>query len=357
MSSDSHTDEFTQLVSDTLQHLRFARELGIEHFGADNLAMSPEANAVEVMPSSRNPPRANPSSHALYRNAESHSASTATHRASPVPSHSSPPVAPLPDSPNIAAPPELFPQLSQTKTVMPKKNLPGPDVSELPAPQETLFGEITPADDESLPRRDETLEDIRRDIGECTRCPLYTGRTQVVHSDGNPKARLMFIGEAPGADEDASGKPFIGRAGQLLNKIVEAIGMKREDVFIGNVNRCRPPQNRTPTPAEAKTCKPFLLREIAIVQPQVLVVLGNTAMKNLLDTKEGITKLRGEFQDYRGIKVMPTFHPAYLLRDPSKKRETWDDMKKVREYLQKNPREAKQPEAAKQEEVGLPERD
>jgi DNA polymerase len=148
----------------------------------------------------------------------------------------------------------------------------------------------------------------------------------------------MFIGEAPGADEDASGKPFIGRAGQLLNKIIEAIGMKREDVFIGNVNRCRPPQNRTPTPAEAKTCKPFLLREIAIVQPQVLVVLGNTAMKNLLDTKEGITKLRGEFQDYRGIKVMPTFHPAYLLRDPSKKRETWDDMKKVREYLQKNPR-------------------
>jgi len=143
----------------------------------------------------------------------------------------------------------------------------------------------------------------------------------------------MFVGEAPGADEDAQGRPFVGRAGQLLNKIIEAIGMKREDVFIGNVNRCRPANNRTPTSAEAAVCKPFLLREIAIVRPDVIVVLGNTAMKNLLDTKEGITKVRGQFQDYKGIKVMPTFHPAYLLRDPSKKRETWDDMKKVRDYL------------------------
>ncbi|MDT7777921.1 MAG: uracil-DNA glycosylase, partial [Acidobacteriota bacterium] len=131
----------------------------------------------------------------------------------------------------------------------------------------------------------------------------------------------------------ASGRPFVGRAGQLLNKIIEAIGLKREDVLIGNVNRCRPPNNRTPTTEEARTCKPFLLREINIARPDVIVVLGNTAMKNLLDTKEGITRLRGQFQDYRGIKVMPTFHPAYLLRDPSKKREVWDDMKKVRDYL------------------------
>jgi DNA polymerase len=208
-----------------------------------------------------------------------------------------------------------------------------PDVDP-PAPQDTLFGEVTPQDDESLPRPDETLEDIRNDIGECMRCPLCCqGRSTVVHSEGNREARLMFVGEAPGADEDASGRPFVGRAGQLLNKIIEAIGMKREDIFIGNVNRCRPPQNRTPTPAEAKICKPFLLREVAVVKPDVIVVLGNTAMKNLLDTKEGITKLRGQFQDYRGIKVMPTFHPAYLLRDPTKKRETWDDMKKVRDYL------------------------
>jgi DNA polymerase len=202
-----------------------------------------------------------------------------------------------------------------------------------PVPQESLFGEITPRDEASLPRPGETLEDIWADIGDCTRCPLHEGRTQVVNSEGNRSARLMFVGEAPGADEDAQGRPFVGRAGQLLNKIIEAIGMKREQVFIGNVNRCRPPQNRTPTPSEAATCKPFLLREIAIVKPDVIVVLGNTAMKNLLDTKEGITKLRGQFQDYRGIKVMPTFHPAYLLRDPSKKREAWEDMKKVRDYL------------------------
>ena len=143
----------------------------------------------------------------------------------------------------------------------------------------------------------------------------------------------MFVGEAPGADEDAQARPFVGRAGQLLTKIIEAIGLKREEVLIGNVNRCRPPGNRAPTTEEASMCKPYLLREIAVVQPEVIVVLGNTAMKNLLDTREGITRLRGTFQDYKGIKVMPTFHPAYLLRDPSKKRETWEDLKKVRDYL------------------------
>ena len=205
-----------------------------------------------------------------------------------------------------------------------------------PPPQETLFGEIKPKDELSLPREGETFADIRNDIGECLRCPLHQSRTKIVHSEGTENARLMFVGEAPGADEDASGRPFVGRAGQLLNKIIEAIGLKREDVFIGNVNRCRPPQNRTPTGEEAATCKPFLLREIALLRPDVIVVLGNTAMKNLLDTKEGITKLRGNFMDYKGIKVMPTFHPAYLLRDPSKKRETWEDMKKVREYLNKS---------------------
>lgn len=194
---------------------------------------------------------------------------------------------------------------------------------------ESLFGDIT----QTLPESKETLEEIRLDIGNCTRCPLHEGRTKIVHSTGNLSADLMFIGEAPGADEDAQGIPFIGRAGQLLNKIIEAISLKREDVFIGNINRCRPPGNRAPTLPEAETCKPFLLREIAVVRPKVIVVMGNTACQNLLNTKVGITKLRGEFQDYYGVKVMPTFHPAYLLRDPSKKRETWEDMKKVRDYL------------------------
>jgi uracil-DNA glycosylase family 4 len=201
-----------------------------------------------------------------------------------------------------------------------------------PEAPSSLFGELTPAAPTLAPSS-ETFEQIHAEIGDCTRCPLHLERTHVVHTEGNRKARLMFVGEAPGADEDAQARPFVGRAGQLLTKIIEAIGLKREEVLIGNVNRCRPPGNRAPTTEEASMCKPFLLREIAVVQPEVIVVLGNTAMKNLLDTREGITKLRGRFQDYRGIKVMPTFHPAYLLRDPSKKKETWEDLKMVRDYL------------------------
>ena len=199
-------------------------------------------------------------------------------------------------------------------------------------PETSLFGDLTP-EEPKLPESTETPEDVRRDIGDCVRCPLYTGRTNIVHTDGDWKSRILFVGEAPGADEDASGKPFVGRAGQLLTKIIEAIGLKREEVLIGNVNRCRPPGNRTPTIQEARTCRQFLMREIAFARPEIIVVMGNTAMQNLLDTKEGITKIRGKFQDYYGIKVMPTFHPAYLLRDPSKKREVWEDMKIVRDEL------------------------
>lgn len=187
-----------------------------------------------------------------------------------------------------------------------------------------------------LEESSDTIESIRADIGECTRCPLFAGRTQVVHTTGNFNADLMFVGEAPGADEDAQGFPFVGRAGQLLTKIIESIGIERSEVAIGNINRCRPPGNRTPTLEEAHTCRPFLLREIKVIRPKVIVVLGNTALHNLLDTKMGITKMRGTFQDYFGVKVMPTFHPAYLLRDPNKKREVWEDMKMVREYLAEN---------------------
>ncbi|MCM3901344.1 MAG: uracil-DNA glycosylase [Pyrinomonadaceae bacterium] len=201
-----------------------------------------------------------------------------------------------------------------------------------PLPQDNLFGDVMPPAEE-FSRSDESMEQIWSDIGDCTRCPLHQGRTNIVHTEGNRKARLMFVGEAPGADEDMQARPFVGRAGQLLTKIIESIGFKREEVLIGNINRCRPPGNRAPIPDEVAMCKPFLLREIAAVRPEIIVVLGNTAMKNLLDVKEGITKLRGIFQDYQGIKIMPTFHPAYLLRDPSKKRETWEDLKKVRDYL------------------------
>ncbi len=180
----------------------------------------------------------------------------------------------------------------------------------------------------------DTIESIRSEIGDCTRCALHTqGRKQIVHTTGNFDAELMFIGEAPGADEDVQGFPFVGRAGQLLTKIIESIGMKREDVCIGNINRCRPPENRKPEPAETEACRPFILREIAVVKPKVVVVLGATAAHNLLQVKTPISKLRGHFHDYFGVKVMPTFHPAYLLRDPHKKREVWEDMKKVREML------------------------
>jgi len=217
----------------------------------------------------------------------------------------------------------------------PEKPTIQPIEKEMPAkkpietPTETLFGDIS----QTLPIATETIEEIRADIGNCTRCPLHEGRTKIVHSKGNLQADLMFIGEAPGADEDQKGEPFVGRAGQLLTKIIEAIGMNREEVFIGNINRCRPPGNRAPTLPEAETCKPFLIREISVVRPKVIVVMGNTACQNLLNTKDGITKLRGNFQNYYGVKVMPTFHPAYLLRDPRKKREVWEDMKIVRDYL------------------------
>ena len=209
-----------------------------------------------------------------------------------------------------------------------------PKTKAMPAAGEALLGEIGPA----LPETQESIADIRLDVGNCTRCPLHQGRTKIVHTAGNFEADLMFVGEAPGADEDEQGLPFVGRAGQLLTKIIEAIGMSRDQVVIGNINRCRPPANRQPTLPEAHTCRPFLMREIAVIKPKVIVVLGNTAMHNLLDTKVGITKMRGQFHDYFGVKVMPTFHPAYLLRDPSKKREVWEDMKMVKAYLQGDPR-------------------
>lgn len=186
---------------------------------------------------------------------------------------------------------------------------------------------------ESFESGAETLEAIRADLGECTRCRLCEQRKTVVFGEGNPNAELMFVGEGPGADEDATGRPFVGRAGQLLDKIIEAIGLKRGDVYIANVVKCRPPQNRTPERDEMATCEPFLFRQIEAIRPKVIVVLGNTPVVSLLGLRSGITRARGEFYEFRGIPVMPTFHPAYLLRDPTKKREVWEDMKKVRAEL------------------------
>jgi DNA polymerase len=181
----------------------------------------------------------------------------------------------------------------------------------------------------------DTLDAIRADVGEdCSRCKLHRlGRKQIVFGVGNPEADLMFVGEAPGADEDAQGIPFVGRAGQLLTKIIEAIGLKREDVYIANVIKCRPPQNRNPEQDEVETCEPFLFRQIDVIKPKVIVALGTFAARTLLGTLDPISRLRGRVHDYRGAKLIPTFHPAYLLRNPASKREVWEDMKAVRELL------------------------
>lgn len=174
---------------------------------------------------------------------------------------------------------------------------------------------------------------IRADIGDCTRCTLHTGRNQIVFGVGNPEADLMFVGEAPGADEDMQGVPFVGRAGQLLTKIIEAIGLTRDEVYIANVIKCRPPGNRNPEPDEVEQCEPFLFRQIDAIKPKVIVALGKFAAQSLLRSAEPISKLRGREFPFRGAALMPTFHPAYLLRNPSAKREVWDDMKRVRELL------------------------
>jgi uracil-DNA glycosylase len=175
---------------------------------------------------------------------------------------------------------------------------------------------------------------VRADLGDCTRCKLHTqGRRQIVFGVGNPDADLMFVGEAPGADEDVQGIPFVGRAGQLLTKIIEAIDLKREDVYIANVIKCRPPGNRNPEQDEVETCEPFLFQQIDVIKPKVIVALGTFAARALLRTLDPISRLRGRVFEYRGSKLIPTFHPAYLLRNPSSKREVWEDMKLVRSLL------------------------
>jgi DNA polymerase len=176
------------------------------------------------------------------------------------------------------------------------------------------------------------LAGIRDDLGECTRCRLHAGRANVVFGVGDPRARLMFVGEGPGADEDAQGEPFVGRAGQKLNEMIRAIGLERDEVYIANVVKCRPPDNRDPKPDEIATCSPFLVEQIEAIRPAVIVTLGSPATRTLLNTKVGITRLRGTWHEYRGVPVMPTFHPAYLLRayTEENRRKVWEDLKAAR---------------------------
>lgn len=193
------------------------------------------------------------------------------------------------------------------------------------------------ADGTAAPGRDRVaaLAAIQAEIGpDCRRCKLHAlGRSQIVFGVGNPAARLMFVGEAPGADEDVQGVPFVGRAGQLLTKIIEAIELRREDVYIANVIKCRPPQNRNPEPDEVERCEPFLFQQIDAIGPDVIVALGKFAAQALLRTLDPISRLRGRVFEYRGARLVPTFHPAYLLRNPASKREVWEDMKLVKRLL------------------------
>jgi len=227
------------------------------------------------------------------------------------------------------APPDLGLAQNQPSSVM----LPIVSVSaQAVDSEESLFSGSKPEAGVSDPA--DALRIIREDLGACTRCPLHKqGRKQIVFGVGNPKSSLMFVGEAPGADEDQQGEPFVGRAGQLLNNMIKAMGMRREDVYIANVIKCRPPGNRVPERSECETCSPFLMRQIAAIQPKVIVALGAVAAKTLLALNAPMAELRGRWYDFRGIKLAVTYHPAFLLRDPRQKKEAWKDLQRVMKEL------------------------
>ena len=230
--------------------------------------------------------------------------------------------------------PELREEMAPRKSVAVRK----------PA-DESIFEILNPKPEQDVSDPVRALKLIREDLGDCTRCKLHQqGRKQIVFGVGNPCAELMFVGEGPGADEDAQGEPFVGRAGQLLNNMIKAMGLRREDVYIANIVKCRPPGNRTPERDECDTCSPFLMRQIAVVKPKVLVALGAVAAKNLLAINAPMAELRGRFYDFmpaavrsdpswQGAKLAVTYHPAFLLRDPRQKGETWKDLQMVMRYL------------------------
>jgi DNA polymerase len=211
--------------------------------------------------------------------------------------------------------------------------------------EENIFDALTPKPEYGVADPKAALKLIREDLGDCTRCKLHKqGRKQIVFGVGNPRAELMFVGEGPGADEDAQGEPFVGRAGQLLNNMIKAMGLRRGDVYIANVVKCRPPGNRTPERDECETCSPFLMRQIAVIKPKVVVALGAVAAKSLLAFNAPMAELRGRFYDFmpagaragdgwQGAKLAVTYHPAFLLRDPRQKGEAWKDLQMVMEYL------------------------
>ena len=252
-----------------------------------------------------------------------------------------------------------LPSTTGPEPSMPTPVLLGPGEPHPPAPKEmeqvseaspasppTLAQPIPPQPSAELPGLGEptqnplsrlSLAELETLAKDCTQCRLHQGRTHVVFGIGNPHAELMFAGEAPGRDEDRQGEPFVGRAGQLLTRIIEAMGLKRQDVYIANVIKCRPPNNRNPEADEIARCEPYLIRQIELVKPRLIVALGTFAAQTLLQTKLPISQLRGRFHTYQGVKLMPTFHPAFLLRNPERKRAVWEDMQAVQRELRQSP--------------------
>jgi len=202
-----------------------------------------------------------------------------------------------------------------------------------PAALDTPTVDKSQAQGRPSPRKALTLGEVKKELGDCQRCSLGRVRTNIVFGEGNPKAEIVFVGEAPGGDEDIQGRPFVGRAGQLLTRIIAAMGLKRDDVYICNILKCRPPGNRNPKPEEIAACEPFLIRQLEAINPRVICALGTFAAHTLLKTDVPITLLRGKFHAYHGIQLMPTYHPAYLLRNPGAKKQVWEDVQKIMKAL------------------------
>ena len=333
----AHYNHLMAPATDDLRaYIEYLRDMGIHDFYRHGDPLPPEALAALLAefaplqkPASTPPSKSTPSTTrqastpgAPYLAASSPDVGSPFERTAPdqrrsAPSPPSSPI-PTPSSPHL--------------TAQPAPPQPRPSFLEVPIPKPKSFDELMPIPQDRISpdQKPAALQAIRDLIGDCTRCPLaYAGRRNIVFGDGDPNARLMFVGEGPGADEDTSGIPFVGKAGQLLNNMIAAMGLKREQVYIANIVKCRPPANRTPEPVEANTCSPFLLEQIDVIRPEVIVALGGTAATYLLGVKQSLASLRGTWHECRGAKVCVTYHPAFLLRDPTQKAAAWQDLQRV----------------------------
>jgi uracil-DNA glycosylase family 4 len=301
-------------ISETLQQkisarLSFYEDIGIDLFYRDRAAIARSVVPVTATPAAGSeylPAEAEPRESVLDTAEQSIAAK--------IPESIAAPAIPEDSLPRTPRKPVLPPVPPLKVSTTPKVILP-------PAPPVSMF--------DSTKIENDSLLKIRDDIGDCTRCKLHKARNKIVFADGNPKAKLVFVGEGPGRDEDMQGLPFVGRAGKLLTSMIEAMGLQRQDVYICNVVKCRPPENRLPEPDEIKTCSPFLLRQLDVVDPKVIVALGACAAQTLLQTTRGISHFRGQWQEFRGRKLMATYHPAYLLRNPPAKADVWKDLQMV----------------------------